>query len=105
MPIIAAVIGFIVAIVPYFSRIIQLFSTFHFVKNILSKKNLNNNQTNKSLSKKQAREILEVSEKATKKEILDSYKNLMKKNHPDAGGSKYLASQLNQAKDILLKKK
>ena len=39
---------------------------------------------------------------ASKKEILDSYQSLMKKNHPDLGGSDWITKKLNQARDILL---
>ena len=55
------------------------------------------------MDKPQARQILEVGDNASHEEILSAHKRLMAKNHPDKGGSTYIASQINQAKDILLK--
>ena len=46
--------------------------------------------------------ILGVSENATKDEINEAYKRLIQHLHPDRGGSSYLASELNEAKKILL---
>mgnify|MGYP003384100210 CR=1 FL=1 len=49
-----------------------------------------------------ARQILELEEDANKEDVLAAHKRMMAKNHPDKGGSTYLASQINQAKDLLL---
>lgn len=49
-----------------------------------------------------ARQILELEENPSKEDILAAHKRMMAKNHPDKGGSTYLASQINQAKDLLL---
>jgi predicted membrane chloride channel (bestrophin family) len=49
-----------------------------------------------------ARQILELEENPNKEDILAAHKRMMAKNHPDKGGSTYLASQINQAKDLLL---
>ncbi|MCP4789538.1 MAG: hypothetical protein GY881_04800 [Gammaproteobacteria bacterium] len=49
-----------------------------------------------------ARQILELAAGANKADILAAHKSMMAKNHPDKGGSTYLASQINQAKDLLL---
>ena len=68
----------------------------HFLKKNYSKKK------DSSITKKEAYQILGLSEGATKKEILQSYQNLMKKNHPDLGGSDWITKKLNEARDILL---
>ncbi|ORM41879.1 Mitochondrial import inner membrane translocase subunit TIM14 [Babesia sp. Xinjiang] len=47
--------------------------------------------------------ILNVSATAPKEKIRENYKQLMMRNHPDNGGSTYLASKVNEAKDYLLK--
>lgn len=55
------------------------------------------------MSRAEALEVLGLEEGASKAEILAAYRSLMRKVHPDApGGSTYLATKLNQAKDILL---
>ena len=54
------------------------------------------------LSRHEALEILGLGEDASRDDILHAYRDLMRKVHPDSGGSDYLASKLNQAKDTLL---
>jgi DnaJ-class molecular chaperone len=54
------------------------------------------------MSRKEAADILGISENSSKQEIIFAHKKEMQKHHPDKGGSKDMASKINAAKDILL---
>ena len=55
-----------------------------------------------TLTLAQARAMLEVDATASKDEIVNAHRRLMARNHPDRGGSNFIAAQLNAAKDMLL---
>ncbi len=59
---------------------------------------------NGQLSVEEAYKILGLPRNATEQDIILAHKRLMQKLHPDRGGSDYLASQINLAKAVLLKK-
>ena len=56
------------------------------------------------MSKAQAYEVLGLTMGATKSEIIQAHRKLIQKNHPDRGGSDYIAAQINLAKKVLLEK-
>ena len=58
---------------------------------------------NELMSRAEALDVLGVEEGASRETILVAYRNLIRKVHPDSpGGSNYLASKINQARDVLL---
>lgn len=53
------------------------------------------------MSKREASLILGVSPSASKLKVKDVHKKIMLLNHPDRGGSPYLAAKINEAKDLM----
>ncbi|KAI4840787.1 mitochondrial import inner membrane translocase subunit TIM14 [Plasmodium brasilianum] len=57
----------------------------------------------RNMSKSEAYKILNINPTSNKDRIREVHKQLMLKNHPDNGGSTYIAAKVNEAKDVLLK--
>ena len=55
-----------------------------------------------AMSKEEAYQILGLQPGASVDEVRKAYRTLMKKLHPDQGGTAYLAARVNQAKEALL---
>jgi hypothetical protein len=57
-----------------------------------------------AMSRKEALEVLGLAEGASAADIIRAHRALMKKFHPDHGGSTALAARVNQAKDVLMQR-
>ncbi|KAL3529440.1 hypothetical protein ACH5RR_008762 [Cinchona calisaya] len=58
-----------------------------------------------TMTRREAALILGVRESAVIEKIKEAHRRVMVANHPDAGGSHFLASKINEAKEILMGRK
>ena len=56
------------------------------------------------MSEDEAYEVLGLHKGASEEEVVRSHRSLMKKLHPDHGGSTNLAARVNEAKDVLMRR-
>jgi hypothetical protein len=57
-----------------------------------------------AMTQDEAYEVLGLQKGASRDEVVRSHRTLMKKLHPDHGGTTDLAARVNQAKDVLLRR-
>jgi len=60
---------------------------------------------NGDMSRPAALEIFDLQENATHEQIEEAYSRLIKRNHPDLGGSNFFAKKINEARQTLLGKR
>ena len=58
--------------------------------------------TTPNMSRAEALKVLGLKDDAGADDIRAAHRRLILQNHPDKGGSSYLAAKVNQAKDVLL---
>jgi DnaJ-domain-containing protein 1 len=57
-----------------------------------------------AMSRRDALQVLGLAEGSSEADIIRAHRALMKKFHPDHGGSTTLAARVNQAKDVLMQR-
>ena len=88
------ILGYVIYLLPY------IFRSFLRVK----PSNANNSRQNIDISGiEEAYEILGLTMDASDDEIDHAYKELIRKNHPDLGGSEYIAKKINAAREYIIK--
>ncbi|CAG9310530.1 unnamed protein product [Blepharisma stoltei] len=56
---------------------------------------------NTPMTRKEAALILGIKERSSEDIVFQAYKRIMMLNHPDNGGSTYMAMKINEAKNLL----
>lgn len=77
-----------------------IFAGLVFVLYLLAKRAL---ATGGTMNIAEAAKLLDVAPDADPEAIVAAHRRLIAKVHPDAGGTSQLATQVNQARDILLR--
>lgn len=93
-------------------RLFNIFNIIYLYKIFFNKSakgggffNDNSRTVRGSMSKDEALKILGLKPNCSKKDIIKAHRNLILHMHPDKkGGNNYLASKINEARDVLLKK-
>ncbi|CAM9193355.1 unnamed protein product [Heterosigma akashiwo] len=57
------------------------------------------------MDRREAALVLGVRQSASVQRIKDAHRRILILNHPDRGGSPYIAAKINQAKELLMKGK
>jgi len=58
-----------------------------------------------AMSRAEALKVLGLQDGASEEEIRAAHRRLIQQTHPDKGGTSYLAAKINEAKDVLLRRK
>jgi len=98
------VAGAIAATLPIIQRFFPLLlRALPFFKNKTAQANQKPSPTSSNaMDVEQALQVFGFDAVPVEEKIVKRHRELMQKNHPDRGGSDFLAAQINQAKDVLL---
>ncbi len=88
------ILGYIIYLLPY---LLRAFSRAKSSNTSYSRQNIDISGI------EEAYEILGLTMDATDDEIDHAYKELIRKNHPDLGGSEYIAKKINAAREYIIK--
>ena len=55
------------------------------------------------MSRREAALILGIRESAAKNKVMEAHRKVMMANHPDAGGSPFVSTKVNEAKEVLFR--
>ncbi|MGE5475076.1 MAG: DnaJ domain-containing protein [Bacteroidales bacterium] len=86
---------------PWISRVLRAHGIWKSVRGAMGAKRPAD-PPRTGMSVEEAREILGVGANASADEIRAAHRRLMLANHPDHGGSTWIAARINQARDLLL---
>lgn len=90
LPHLAAITSFVAVVAPLVQRFVRV------------QKSIGDEPRKTRMSADEAMQILGLDADASVQAIRDAHRRLINKNHPDKGGSEYLASRINEARDVLL---
>jgi len=93
------------ALLPFVQKVSGLAFRFLPFLNGLRQKQQHAEQSKPSVNDDvdKALQIFGIDSVSSEEQIIQRHRELMQKNHPDRGGSDYLAAQINEAKEVLLK--
>lgn len=89
------------------ASVLKWFPLVRFLKSLLpqgadDKQAKKTRAQGQNMSREDALAILGLEDDASPEQIRTAHKQLMRKLHPDQGGTTWLAARLNQAKEVLL---
>lgn len=100
--IIASISRFLPIALRYAPQLQRLWSAFRTYE-VFGKTPPGAQKASATMTMEEACKVLDIPATATHQEIIAAHRRLILKNHPDRGGSSYLAAQINRAKEMLLK--
>jgi hypothetical protein len=90
---------------PVAGRLLPLWIVERVVSNTAARGNATRTQQpgrSQDMTRARALQVLDLPESASRDDVLRAHRELIKRLHPDRGGSSYLAAEVNRARDVLL---